>query len=359
MPERPLPTPSRPSVGRRFARAINAHNATLRPAPVVLARALADVVAGREPGLDGGVDEGDERPRGVPSARRARRIAAPFHVRPARAVLSVVAVGVCVGAFAGPSPAAGIEAGMGSASMAAIVAVQSHAEESGGADSSSVHEVTGTVSPLSASSDSALRAALARRAAALRQRPVVPPGLPVGAPVAGVISSTFGPRRHPISGSLRGHRGTDFAVPLRTPVRATAYGRVLAVGLRPGYGLTVEVEHRDPSGLTTSTLYAHLDAAAVTPGVAVHRGGVVGLSGGVGPTAGLSTGPHVHYEVRERRSGGEAIDPSVLYDRVRVWRTQTARQRRQLATAVQRLNRARPARARDTDSVITTPASTR
>ena len=246
---------------------------------------------------------------------------------------------------------------MGSASMAAIVALRSHAEESQVPDRSSGSEVAGAVSSLTVVADSVRRAELARRAAALRQRPAVPSGLPVGAPVAGVVSSAFGPRRHPVSGRLRGHRGTDFAVPLRTPVRATADGRVLAVGMRPGYGLTVEVEHRDPSGLTTSTLYAHLDAAAVAPGVAVRRGGVVGLSGGVGPGAGLSTGPHVHYEVRVRRSGGGAIDPSVLYDRVRAWRAETARQRRQLAVAVQSMDRARWAWAQDTDSVTAPSAS--
>ena len=192
--------------------------------------------------------------------------------------------------------------------------------------------------------DSARHADLARQAAALRQRPAVPPGLPVGAPVAGVVSSPFGPRRHPVSGRLRGHRGTDFAVPLRTPVRATADGHVLAVGVRSGYGLTVEVGHRDPSGLATSTLYAHLKATTVTPGAPVRRGNVVGLSGGVGFGAGVSTGPHVHYEVRGR-GGGEAINPSVLYDRVRAWRAETTRQRLELAAATRALKRSQTERS--------------
>ena len=344
MPERPLSTLPRPSVGRRFARAIGAHNATLRPAPVVLARALADVAVGRESAPDRGEVEGGGRP-GAGSPSRLRRDAAPPHARPARSVLSVVVVAVCVGAFAGPSPATDSEVGVGRASMAAVVALRSRAETVRSADGSSTPEIGGSVSSPSTPLDSARHADLARRVAALRQRPAVPPGLPVGAPVAGTVSSPFGPRRHPVSGRLRGHRGTDFAVPLRTPVRATADGRVLAVGARSGYGLTVEVGHRDPSGLVTSTLYAHLNAAAVTPGGSVRRGTVVGLSGGVGFGAGVSTGPHVHYEVRER-GGAEAIDPSVLYGRVRAWRAETARRRHELAAATRTLSRARSERAR-------------
>ena len=331
MPERPLSTLPQPSLGRRFARAIDAHNATLRPAPVVLARALADVAVGRETAPDRGEIKGGGRP-GARSPSRLRRNAGPSHARPARAVLSVVVVAVCVGAFAKPSPAADVEVGVGRASMAAVVALRSRAETARSPNSSSTPEIGTPVSSPSAPLDSARHGDLARRAAALRQRPAVPPGLPVGAPVAGVVSSPFGPRRHPVSGRLRGHRGTDFAVPLRTPVRVTADGRVLAVGARSGYGLTVEVGHRDPSGLVTSTLYAHLNAAAVTSGAPVRRGTVVGLSGGVGFGAGVSTGPHVHYEVRDR-GGAEAIDPSVLYDRVRVWRAETARQRLELAAA--------------------------
>ncbi|OZC01127.1 hypothetical protein BSZ36_18565 [Rubricoccus marinus] len=94
------------------------------------------------------------------------------------------------------------------------------------------------------------------------------------------------------------------AVPVGTPVHATGAGRVAAAGVRSGYGLTVEVAH---AGATLSTLYAHLDAvpAGVEVGAVVRRGTVVGWSGGVGPRAGVSTGPHVHYEVRV---GGVAVD---------------------------------------------------
>ena len=339
MPEPPFSTPSRPSVARRFARSVEAHDAALRPAPVVLLRALADVVVGRESAPGGGGVEDDGGPDAPRSGEHSQKNGGTSHARPARAALSVVAVAVCVGAFAGPSPASDGEAGVGRASVAAVVALRSRAETARAADGSSTPEVRGLAPSPIAQPDSARRADLASRAAALRQRPALPPGLPVGAPVAGVVSSPFGPRRHPVSGRLRGHSGTDFAVPLRTPVRATADGRVLAVGVRSGYGLTVEVEHRDPSGLATSTLYAHLNATTIMPGAPIRRGTVVGLSGGVGFGAGVSTGPHVHYEVRERGSA-EAIDPSVLYDRVRAWSAETARRRHELATVIRTLRRA-------------------
>lgn len=240
----------------------------------------------------------------------------------------VVVVGVCAGAFADRSPDA--QAAVGSTPVAALSSLWSHADTTW----STVRldpRVRGE-GVRRTTRDSVLDRDLARRAAVLRHRPATPPGLPVGAPVAGAISSPFGPRRHPVTGRLRTHRGTDFAVPLRTPVRVTADGRVRSVGRRSGYGLTVEVEHRDPTGLATSTLYGHLDDATVVPGVLVRRGAVVGVSGGVGPGAGLSTGPHVHYEVREwRASGGpETVDPSVLYTRARAWQAETARQRRRL-----------------------------
>ncbi|WP_425442714.1 M23 family metallopeptidase [Rubricoccus marinus] len=127
---------------------------------------------------------------------------------------------------------------------------------------------------------------------------------PVGLPVRGPVSSPFGPRVHPVSGRWSVHRGVDLAVPVGTPVHATGAGRVAAAGVRSGYGLTVEVAH---AGATLSTLYAHLDAvpAGVEVGAVVRRGTVVGWSGGVGPRAGVSTGPHVHYEVRV---GGVAVD---------------------------------------------------
>ena len=127
-------------------------------------------------------------------------------------------------------------------------------------------------------------------------------------PVRGPVSSPFGARVHPVTGRLRPHQGVDLAVPVGTPVVATAQGRVLSVGHRGGYGLAVEVGHRSSRVGSASTLYAHLSSlpAGLRVGLRVRRGTVIGYSGGVGAGAGISTGPHVHYEVR---SGGVAVDP--------------------------------------------------
>ena len=132
--------------------------------------------------------------------------------------------------------------------------------------------------------------------------------VPLGLPVRGPVSSPFGMRVHPVTGRIRPHQGVDLAVPVGTPVVATARGRVLSVGRRGGYGLAVEVGHRSSVSLSTSTLYAHLSSlpAGLRAGLDVRRGAVIGFSGGVGAGAGISTGPHVHYEVR---SGGVAVDP--------------------------------------------------
>ena len=132
--------------------------------------------------------------------------------------------------------------------------------------------------------------------------------VPLGYPVRGPVSSPFGTRTHPVTGRVRPHQGVDLAVPVGTPVVATAGGRVLSVGRRGGYGLAVEVGHRSSGSLSPSTLYAHLSSlpAGLRVGLGVRRGTVVGFSGGVGAGAGVSTGPHVHYEVRR---GGAAVDP--------------------------------------------------
>ncbi|MCX2727802.1 peptidoglycan DD-metalloendopeptidase family protein [Thermomicrobium sp. 4228-Ro] len=116
-------------------------------------------------------------------------------------------------------------------------------------------------------------------------------------PVSGAVTSTYGPRSLLPGETL--HTGIDIAVPEGTPVRATASGTVRFVGNTDGYGLRVEIDH----GNGVTTLYAHLSAAAVAPGQRVERGQVIGRSGNTG----ASTGPHLHYEIRQN---GRAIDPA-------------------------------------------------
>jgi len=119
------------------------------------------------------------------------------------------------------------------------------------------------------------------------------------APVAAGVSSPFGWRVHPIYGSRRFHAGIDFAVPTGTPVVAANTGTVIFAGWYGGYGNTVIVNHG--GGLTT--LYAHNSSVLVAPGQRVRRGQVIARSG----STGLSTGPHVHFEVRVN---GQPVNPA-------------------------------------------------
>ena len=96
---------------------------------------------------------------------------------------------------------------------------------------------------------------------------------------------------HPITGSVRWHTGVDLAAPTGTPIRAAAGGRVFSATARGGYGLTVVLDH----GKATATVYAHMSRMAVDAGDKVKRGQVIGFVG----STGFSTGPHVHFEVRQ------------------------------------------------------------
>ncbi|WP_448585386.1 M23 family metallopeptidase [Thermaurantiacus sp.] len=109
-------------------------------------------------------------------------------------------------------------------------------------------------------------------------------------PVDGArLSSGFGMRFHPILGYSRMHQGLDFAAPTGTPVLASAAGRVVMAGWGGGYGNLVEIDH----GRGMRTRYAHLSRIRVKPGQQVGQGATIGAVG----STGLSTGPHLHYEV--------------------------------------------------------------
>lgn len=121
------------------------------------------------------------------------------------------------------------------------------------------------------------------------------------------ISSTYGRRLHPILGEWRDHKGTDYAAPLGTPVRAIGDGVVLFAGRKGGYGNVVEIRHRN--GYVTR--YGHLlrFAARTRAGSRVTIGTTIAFVG----MTGLATGPHLHFEVLV---GGVARDPRVaLRDR--------------------------------------------
>ena len=103
------------------------------------------------------------------------------------------------------------------------------------------------------------------------------------------ISSGFGRRYHPILKVLRAHTGIDIAAAKGTPVYATADGTVSSQTPGGGYGNVIVINH----GYSYQTLYAHLSKKAVRPGQKVTRGEIIGYVG----STGMSSGPHLHYEV--------------------------------------------------------------
>ena len=119
-------------------------------------------------------------------------------------------------------------------------------------------------------------------------------------PVNGVLTSTFGPRRHPILNVVRLHKGVDWRAPVGTPIMAAFDGTIEFAGDGKGYGNVIRVAH----GGGKATAYAHMSRfePGLTVGVNVRAGDVIGYVG----TTGLSTGPHLHFEIYQN---GVAVDP--------------------------------------------------
>jgi len=116
------------------------------------------------------------------------------------------------------------------------------------------------------------------------------------------ISSSFGLRKHPILGVMRGHKGTDYAASSGTPVRAVGDGVVIFAGHKGGYGNTIDIRHRN--GYVSR--YGHLRgfASGIRTGRSVSIGETVGYVG----MTGLATGPHLHFEILVN---GVQRDPSI------------------------------------------------
>lgn len=117
-------------------------------------------------------------------------------------------------------------------------------------------------------------------------------------PANGRISSNFGSRFHPIDKKVKFHGGIDVAVPTGTRVNSSADGVVEFAGRKGGYGNLVIVRHADGR----ETRYAHLDKILVSVGDSVFGGQEIAKSG----STGKSTGPHLHFEVREN---GQVVNP--------------------------------------------------
>jgi murein DD-endopeptidase MepM/ murein hydrolase activator NlpD len=129
-----------------------------------------------------------------------------------------------------------------------------------------------------------------------------------GLPVAGHITSYFGYRYHPILHFTRFHAGLDIGASWGSPILAAADGQVVRAGWAGGYGRQVQLAHG--AGLVSS--YSHMSEIVAQPGSFVHHGQLIGYVG----SSGLSTGPHLHYEVRRQ---GIPVNPlAVRFASVRI-----------------------------------------
>jgi len=117
-------------------------------------------------------------------------------------------------------------------------------------------------------------------------------------PAQGPVTSYFGYRYHPILHFTRFHAGIDIGAGWGSPIVAAADGRVAAAGWAGGYGREVQIAH----GGGVVSLYGHMSEIIAQPGSFVRAGQVIGYVG----SSGLSTGPHVHFEVREN---GTPVNP--------------------------------------------------
>ena len=105
------------------------------------------------------------------------------------------------------------------------------------------------------------------------------------------LSSSFGMRKHPIDGYNKMHRGTDFAAPEGTPIMASGDGIIVRAKWCGGGGNCIKIKHNS----TYETVYAHMKSFAkgIKVGKKVRQGEIIGYVG----STGMSTGPHLHYEV--------------------------------------------------------------
>lgn len=126
-------------------------------------------------------------------------------------------------------------------------------------------------------------------------------------PVEGRISSKFGARSHPILGVVKDHKGIDIACGAGSEVRAVFSGSVSYTGWKGGYGHLVALRHTGPF---SESRYAHLSKILVQQGSFVHQGDIIGLSG----ESGLTTGPHLHFEIYK---DGQVVDPEKFFDSIR------------------------------------------
>jgi murein DD-endopeptidase MepM/ murein hydrolase activator NlpD len=119
----------------------------------------------------------------------------------------------------------------------------------------------------------------------------------------GIMRSPFGDRNHPLLGIMKAHTGVDWGAPLGTPIYASGNGVIDKAGWEAGYGKYIKIRHANGY----ETAYGHMTAFARSsvPGARVRQGQVIGYVG----STGLSTGPHLHYEIIVN---GHFVDPMRL-----------------------------------------------
>ncbi len=134
--------------------------------------------------------------------------------------------------------------------------------------------------------------------------------IPAIRPTTGRYGDRFGLRYHPILKIKRMHNGIDFLTYYNTPVYAPGGGIIEFAGRKGGYGKTIIINH----GFGYKTIYAHLNKYKVKKGQKVKRGDLIALTGSSGT---LSTGPHLHYEVKHN---GIALNPrNFIFDDVKIF----------------------------------------
>lgn len=151
---------------------------------------------------------------------------------------------------------------------------------------------------LSQAMEQKLVALIKDRSAPTALGPIVPGNGHFIYPVSGPITSPFGYRVHPVTGTTRFHSGLDFGVEFGTPIRAADNGVIIHADWYGGYGNCIIIQHEND----LSTLYGHCSQLYVHQGEVIKQGQPVGAVG----STGMSTGPHLHFEVRQ---AGTPVDP--------------------------------------------------
>ncbi len=130
-------------------------------------------------------------------------------------------------------------------------------------------------------------------------------------PVTGEMTSPYGYRIHPVTGEYKMHTGIDIRPEWHTQVKSIAYGRVVKIGIDNGYGQYVIIFH-DTEEDPFYSVYAHLSKVYAIQDQEVNQGSIIGLEGGdpeLDPMPGLSTGHHLHFEIRKKLSKQSHVDP--------------------------------------------------